>query len=152
LSRRCWWQARAGRPTEEVVLGDLAHEDQVVDGTVSRTDTESAGTFFLDVDDDVHPGWIERGLRSNIDLFEIFKPLQGLGAFPQGLGIEDTALGNLQFAAYDIVAGPGVALDRDPVDIDQFAFSILNTTSSRPPDADFLISGLTVAKAYPLSA
>jgi len=73
----------------------------------------------------VHPVGVKGWFGGDVHLLKEHQPLQGLGTLAQSLGIEDSAFGDPEFAADDVVPGAGIALDRDPVDIDQVALGDL---------------------------
>jgi len=103
---------------EEVLLLDRAAEEHAVRGGVTGTQADGTGVLVLDLDLDVHFGRIVRGHGLDVDLFEVFELVQALvGAAQLGTG-EEIAVGELHFAAHDVVTRFFVALDGHPAHVD----------------------------------
>ena len=104
--------------TEEVGLGDGQFADDAVDRRVAAGHGDGAGGLVLDLhrDDDAVGG---RPLRvGDLDLLEEPEAVQAaLGLVDQHL-VVGVALAELELAADDVVAGAGVALDDDALDVD----------------------------------
>ena len=119
LAARVSPQAQPVTGAEQVVLADLAHEQQVLGRGVAGADAELAGGLLLDIHHHVHLVFVEGGLGGDGDLLEVAEPVELLGGGADRLGIETAALLHLQVTADDVVAGPVVAGDLHPVEMDK---------------------------------
>ena len=109
---------------EEVVLRDLRLGDEVLDRREAGADLEGAGRALGDLDVDLHHVVGRTAARGDVDLLEVSQGVHApLRIVERRLAV-GLALDDAQLAPDDLVAGLGVAVDVDPLEVDQL--SLLN--------------------------
>jgi hypothetical protein len=84
---------------------------------VTGTDRELAGRLILNVDDDDDAVGLRTGRRRNFDRAEIAETLEALTCTANHGLVEGIAFRQVEFAADDVVASPGVTADFNALDI-----------------------------------
>ena len=103
---------------EEVLLFHGTAEEHAVGGGVAGAEADGAGVLVLHLDLDVDFAGVVGGHGLDVDLLEVFELVQALVGAAQLGAREHVAVGQLDLAADDVVAGLVVALDGHPAHVD----------------------------------
>src|SRR5262245_22887614 len=103
---------------EQVAFGDADLRQEALRRRVAARDREFAGRLLLDVYVDDHPIGRRAGLVGDPDALEVVQVLEPTLGPVDEHAVVGVALGDVELAANDVVAGAGVAADVDALDVD----------------------------------
>ena len=108
---------------EEITLGDVGRDDELLKAGIARRQLQLAGRLFFDIEAQDHPvGCRTLGL---FDFQLLLEEAERLDPVLRALDlerVEGVTFVDPEFAADDLVAGDRVAVDVDPLDVDAWRF------------------------------